>query len=316
MNHLIRLGLIGAGRWGRIYIKTLNNLSGVELTRLYSSNPESAAVVGPTCEITCDWRALIKAGDIDGVIIATPPALHAEMVEAAVTTGLPSMVEKPLTMDLDAAVHLQKVVKQSGALVLVDHVYLFHPGYIALKEQAKALGPIRSIQSVGGNWGPFRPDVPVLWDWGPHDVALCLDLLGEMPTAVDAVRQLARETNEGYGEIVSLQLDFPSGVSAMITVGNIMQEKKRLFAVYFDGHVLMLDDLAEHKLIMRAFKGGTLADQTFGTPISVSADLPLSRAVEAFVAGINGGSRESFGIALGVDVVRVLNDSQSAMRLR
>lgn len=315
MTRPIRLGLIGAGRWGRFYIKTLKSLPGVELTRLCSSNPGSAALVGPACEITCDWRALIKAGDLDGVIIATPPALHAEMVEATVTAGLPVMVEKPLTMSLDQALHLQRVVEQSGVPVLVDHIYLFHPGYVALKEKVQDLGPIRFIRSVGGNWGPFRPDVPVLWDYGPHDVALCLDLLGEMPTSVDAVRQLSCETDEGYGEILSLRLDFPGGASATITVGNIMQEKKRLFAVYFDDYVLTLNDLAEHKLMLYRTEGNCPADspdQAFGPgmPIQISADLPLTRAVSTFVTGISGGSPKAFGVALGVEVVRVLSDSQ------
>ena len=240
------------------------------------------------------------------------------LVEAAVMAGLPIMVERPLTMGLDEALHLQRVVEQSGVPVVVDHIYLFHPGYVALKEKVQDLGPIRFIGSVGGNWGPFRPDVPVLLDYGPHDVALCLDLLDEMPTSVDTVRQLARETNEGYGEILSLQLDFPSGASAVITVGNIMQEKKRLFAVYFDDCVLMLDDLAEHKLMMYKIKDGApadLAEQTFGSgiPIRVSADLPLTCAVRTFVAGISGDSRESFDVALGVKVMRVLSDSQSAL---
>ena len=318
MARPVRLGLIGAGRWGQIYIKTLKSLLGVELTRLCSSNPESAALVGPACEITRDWRALIKADDLDGVIVATPPALHAEMVEAAVVAGVPVMVEKPLTMNLGEALRLQRIIEQSGVTVLVDHIHLFHPGYVALKEKAKNLGSIRFIRSVGGSWGPFRPDVPVLWDYGPHDVALCLDLLGKMPTSVDAARQLARQTNEGYGEILSLQLDFPGSVSAAITIGNIMQGKKRIFVVYFDDYVLVLDDLAEHKLVMHRIKDRSVADltdQTFagGTPMQVSADLPLTCVVTAFVTGISGGSRGALGVALGVKVVRVLSDSHSIL---
>ena len=37
----LRLGLIGAGRWGRAYIRTLKSMAGVELARLCSANPES-----------------------------------------------------------------------------------------------------------------------------------------------------------------------------------------------------------------------------------------------------------------------------------
>ena len=43
------------------------------------------------------------------------------------------------------------------------------------------LGPIREIAAVAGNRGPYREDVAVLWDWGPHDVAMALDLVGASP---------------------------------------------------------------------------------------------------------------------------------------
>lgn len=314
----VSLGLIGAGRWGRAYIHTLRNLEGVELTRLCSGNPESAAWVGPRCEITRDWRALVKADGLDGVIIATPPAFHAEMVEAAVRAAKPVLVEKPLTLSLDDALRVQEVVEQSGAPVLVDHTHLFHPGYVVLKERAGELGPVRFIDSAGGNRGPFRPDVSALWDYGPHDIALCLDLLGEAPASVGAERRLAGDTEEGCGEVLSLRLGFPGGVAAAITIGNLMPQKRRRFAVYFDDSVLVLDDLAEHKLMMHRFKWMSpvdLGDRDLGPglPVPVPADLPLTRVVRTFIDGLRGGSRESFGVGLGVQVVRVLSECQSLL---
>ena len=91
----LNLGLIGAGSWGRNYIRTLAGLEGVDLVRLCSRNPESAKLAGPDCEISPDWRQLIEAGDLDGVIIAAPPALQSEMMLAAIGRGLPVLAEKP-----------------------------------------------------------------------------------------------------------------------------------------------------------------------------------------------------------------------------
>ena len=75
--------------------------------------------------------------------------------------GLPVMVEKPLTMNLDEALHMQEIVEHTGVPVLMDHTQLFHPGYVMLENKAEELGPIRFIHLVGGSGGPFRPDVPV-----------------------------------------------------------------------------------------------------------------------------------------------------------
>ena len=37
----LRLGLIGAGRWGRVYMNTLDDMAGVTLSALASSHPHS-----------------------------------------------------------------------------------------------------------------------------------------------------------------------------------------------------------------------------------------------------------------------------------
>jgi predicted dehydrogenase len=266
---LIRLGLIGAGGWGQNYIETIGTLPDVSL----------AAVV------TRDWRPLLAPGLIDGAIIATPPATHAQMVEAAIRAGLPCMVEKPLTTNLAEALSLQSIAGK--ALILVDHTQLFNPGYIALKAAAAKLGPVRSIESEAGNYGPFRPDYNALWDYAPHDLSMCLDLLGTRPVRVDL-----------KGEY-KLSLEFPGNVTASIHVSNQRREKVRRFTVIFDTDTLVFDDLAPSKLANAA-----------GVALPVSGNLPLTRAVETFVAGIRGGSREMFGLDLAVEVVRILDSAR------
>ena len=63
--------------------------------------------------------------------------------------------------------------------VKVNHVYLYHPMYRFLKEIVKDKNKINSIYSFSGDNGPFRKDISPLWDWGPHDIAMCLDIFGE-----------------------------------------------------------------------------------------------------------------------------------------
>src|SRR6185295_8261844 len=121
------------GRWGRNYIKTIAALDDMRLTRLASRNPASRRLVGPRCEISADWRRCMGAGDLDGIIIATPPSLHAEMTIAAVAAGIPVLVEKPLTLGLSEASALRNEVRARSGLVMVDHTHLFHPAFVELK---------------------------------------------------------------------------------------------------------------------------------------------------------------------------------------
>lgn len=294
---MIRLGLIGAGRWGRNYIRTIAALDGVRLTRLASRNPASRELVGPECTISADWRHVVESGDLEGIIIATPPSLHAEMTIAAVAAGIPVLVEKPLTLGLAEAVTLREQVRTRKGRVMVDHTHLLHPAFEELKRQVAALGMIREIEAEAGNQGPYREDVPVLWDWGPHDVAMCLDLLSEPPREARAMREERANRGSAVAETIRLELEFSSGARARIRISNMM-EKTRRFSVRCEAGVLVYDDIARNKLMLHR-------DGNDG-PIKVSAEPPLSRVVKAFVAGISAGNDMTGSLDLAVNVVAVL----------
>ena len=68
------------------------------------------------CLVTADWHAILDRSRIDAAIVATPPALHAEMDGRGGGGGLPVLVEKPLTLDLEEAVALRGLVAAHGRL--------------------------------------------------------------------------------------------------------------------------------------------------------------------------------------------------------
>ena len=311
----LRLGLIGAGRWGRVYIETVRGIDDVVLTRLASANPASAALAGPECRTTPDWREVAEATDIDAVIVATPPALHAEMTRAAVAAGLPVLVEKPLTLDGDEAEALFDFARAEGGLVWVGHTHLFHPAYRELTERARALGRVTAIRATAGAWGPFRADTPVLWDWGSHDVALCLDLLGRLPETATAGHLDSRRTEEGTGEILRLSLHFSGDIGAEIEVGNLRTERHRRFEAYFEGGMLAYDDTVDDKLIHHPEATAPGVPLGLGRSIPFDATLPLTCAVTEFAAAIRAGARELAGLRLGADVVAVLGQCQKSLTL-
>lgn len=293
MSSPLELGLIGAGRWGRVYIKTIAALNGIRLARVASANGETAALVD--CPVTPDWRQVAEDPGLDGVIIATPPALHVEMTQAAVAAGLPVLVEKPLTLDEGEARALDSFVHDAGGLVVVDHVHLFHPAWRALKERLAGLGPVRSIRTTSGGPGPDRDDAPVLWDWGSHDVAMCLDLMGAVPENATA----RRLENRPEGEALSLRLDFPGGVRAEVEISNIMEKKTRLFSVQTDRGTLIYDGKGPSPLTLR--RGGQ-----DDVAVEVPTIPALECAIMAFADAVRDKSKDTASLRLGADTVAVL----------
>lgn len=299
-NTPVRLGLIGAGRWGRNYIKTIRGLPGARLSVLASRNPANKELVDPSCHIMADWHGLLDPQLVDGVIIATPPDLHAEMLEAAIRARLPALVEKPLTLNLPDALRLQSLQREFNALVLVDHIRLFNSAFIELIRQAPQLGRIREIHSESGNWGPFR-SYTALWDYGPHDLSITLTLLRQFPSKVGVRELKRRDIEDTVAGNYLIELSFLNDVHAEIIVGNLFENKTSRLTVILDRGTLILDDLATDKLLRRDDKtGGTMV-------VELDSKLPLTRAVETFVAGIRGEPSPRFGLDLAVEIARVLD---------
>lgn len=306
---VVRLGLIGAGEWGRKVIRAMASLDEVKLVRVGSANPKTKDLVPEDCLVVSDWRQVLNPAEIDGVVICSPPALHAEMAREAVSLGVPVLVEKPLTLDFAEAVGLKRLVDLSGGLVLVDHIHLFSPAFQTLAQLLAAVGPVRAIRGRGGNQGPFRSDASVLWDWGPHDVSMCLALMGGRPETV-AARRISKDE---AGEILGLTLTFEGGVEAELVMGNIMAEKARYFAVHTEKVVLVYDDLANHKLTLHPPTPGFADPEGSGEPVDIPGDQPLDVALATFAEALHSPERPSASLDLGLDVVAVLEECDKAL---
>jgi predicted dehydrogenase len=310
----VRFGLIGAGRWGQVMLRTLAALEPRgRLTHVASSQPHAASSYPLPVTVTPDWRSLVHAG-CDAVIIATPPAAHGEMVRACLEARTPCIVEKPLCLDLDEAEALAAMIEASGVPVLVDHTALFHPAFQVLKAAlAKSGEAARFLMTEGMGFGPFRPDVPALWDWGPHDVSLCLELLGERPDHVDAVA--GPEGLSGEADMVVLRLEFPGGATAWSHVGRLSPVKRRSLTVGTARALYHLDELSADPLRVAQRlepSSGVLGPWT--TLVSGPVTPPLSAMLTYFMDGLAGGDRSRFGAGLALDVVRILAGAAAELR--
>lgn len=301
---LLNLGLIGAGRWGRRYIHTVSGMPDVRLARLASSNPESASICPIGCEVTRDWRSVAEDSSLDGVIIATPPSLHATMARAVVESGGAALIEKPLTLSLLEAQRLVEVAEAAGRLVMVGHTHLFSEAFRELKKHGREMGSLKEIRSSAGNWGPRRADAPMLWDWAPHDIAMCLEMFGSSPVAIRARRIGVAALPEGDGEAVAIELEFPGGALARIRVSNIDATKSRYFEARFAGGALIYDDMSAEKLCLISQLGDA------PVPFILGEALPLGNLVTAFCTEIRAKSKKHDSLDLGLRVVQVLDQCE------
>ena len=242
------------------------------------------------------------------MIIATPPRLHFGMAHFALSRDIPVLVEKPLTMNVRQARMLGALALERGVPLLVDHVYLYHPAYRVLRSELRGKGPF-SIESSAGNDGPYRPGISVLWDYGPHDVAMCMDLVGETPTHVSATRLDRRAIGAAVAETLQLHLEFSTGDKADITVSNQLRSRTRLLSMRAGSDLLVFDDTLETKLYREP--AGASGQRV---PIPYVVEPPLAVAVREFGDAIVRRRPTVKDTNFATDVVAVLARCAAALR--
>jgi predicted dehydrogenase len=101
--------------------------------------------------------ALLSTQRPDGLIIATPNALHVEQTLEAVAAGLPVLLEKPVATSVEEGQRLLEAVQAAGARVLVGH-HRAHSPIMARASEVVASGRIGRVVAVQGSAMFFKPD--------------------------------------------------------------------------------------------------------------------------------------------------------------
>lgn len=99
-----RVALIGTGSRGQYHIHNLLQTPHAQIVALcddYAPNLQAAKQLCPDARLYTDYRALLEAGDIDGVIISTPLNWHAPMVLDALSAGKHVFCEKAMARTLE-----------------------------------------------------------------------------------------------------------------------------------------------------------------------------------------------------------------------
>jgi predicted dehydrogenase len=286
-------------------------MEGVTLAWVATRNPETVGLLPSETRVATEWRDVLAAENIDGVVIATPPATHAEILIAALDARRAVLVEKPLTICREELAAIEQAAGRSPATVVVDHTHLFHPAFRALKSLCVARGGPLALRSMAGNFGPYRHDVSVLWDWAPHDIAMALELCPG-PVEVSDASVLERKIFEGVtAERIHISLILSGGTPCDIVVGTL-DPKHRWFATdVIDGTLIYSD---QGPAALRWFAQRGAKPDELGHPIPVPSDLPLKAVVSEFADAIREGRSARDSLALGCQVVDVVARCQETLR--
>jgi predicted dehydrogenase len=201
---LPRLGFLGVGWIGRSRMEAIAEEGLAEVAAV--ADPQAgalaaAAEAAPSAERAESLEELLDH-DLDGVVIATPSALHAEQAVAALERGLAVFCQKPLARDAEETRRVLAAACDADRLLGVDLSYRHVEALRAARRAVEAgdIGRLHSLDLAFHNaYGPGKPwftDPELagggcMIDLGTHLVDLALWLTGAEGIAVETARTLS-----------------------------------------------------------------------------------------------------------------------------
>jgi predicted dehydrogenase len=327
---LLKVGVIGCGYWGPNLIRNFTQLKESEVVMcsdLKEERLDHMHSLYPHLTPTRDYKDLLKDGNLDAVVIATPPDTHCKITIDALEAGKHVFVEKPLALTSAESAAMVETAKKKGLTLMVGHTFVYTAAVNKIKDliESGELGDIFYISTTRVNLGIFQKKLNVVWDLAPHDVSILNYILDSKPLSVSAMgNSYIRKKVEDVG---FLTFRYPNSVMAHIHVSWLNPNKIRSTVVVGSKKMLVYDDVSSLEKIRIYDKGVTVQPHydTFGEfQLSyrfgdifipkLDDSEPLKIACQHFTDCVQKGVPQRSSGVHGHEVVRVLEAAVDSMR--
>ena len=327
--HHVRTAVVGCGYWGANLLRTFAALSDLRVAcDLSAAVREKVRRQYGAVRVTGSYRSVLDDPQVQGVVLATPAPLHADMAVQALEAGKHVFVEKPLALSVADAERVARSADEAGRILMVGHLLEYHPAVEHIKNMIGQgeLGEVYYAYSQRLNLGKLRSDENALWSLAPHDISMLLYLLDEEPEEVSASGQGFLQAD--IEDVVFITLRFPSGRVAHVHVSWLDPHKERRLTVVGSRKMVVFNDMDPREKV-RVFDKGL--DRRASDPAAppepvlfaprdgdivsprIAGQEPLAIECAEFLRSLTTGRPPRSDARDGLRVVRVLERAQAAL---
>ncbi len=193
-NKVVTVGLIGAGRIGKVHARSIAANTNSRLVAVADAVTEAAqALASEIGASPMSVDDVLADSAIDAVLIASSTNTHADLIEASIGAGKAVLCEKPIDLDLKRALACSASVRKSGRPVMMGFNRRFDPNFAGLKAAFDAgeigKGELLTLSS----YDPAPPPVSYIEvsgglyrDMMIHDFDMACWIFGGVPERVTA----------------------------------------------------------------------------------------------------------------------------------
>ncbi|MGI8897531.1 MAG: inositol 2-dehydrogenase [Pyrinomonadaceae bacterium] len=231
MNKKLGIGVIGLGRLGSAYAKYFTGrIAGATLVAV--SDVIESTVTSVAAELGISkrygrYQDLIADAEVEGVVVVSPTSTHKEIVLEAAKHGKAIFCEKPLSISLDTAHEMLRVIEQTGVFFQMGFMRRFDKGYVGAKRKLEDGVIGTPVVFKSSSRDPYRPSLEYLdpahsgglfIDCGIHDLDLARWYMGEIASVYSIGGTLAYPEMKEIGDIDNAitSLYFTSGALGTI----------------------------------------------------------------------------------------------------
>jgi len=313
-----KVAVIGCGYWGKNLVRNMHALGA--LAAAVESQPAARARIKelfPGVPLLESAEAACRDGAIQGVMIATPAETHYALARQALLAGKDVFAEKPMTIQVEQSRELVALAAQRGRILMVGHLLEYHPAVRKIHEliEAGELGRLYYIISNRVNLGKIRTEENALWSFAPHDIAIILRLVGQMPFEVVATGGSYLQPN--VADVTVTQLLFDNGMRAHIFVSWLHPFKEQKLVVIGSKNMASYDDVSKQLVLydqhVEIQDGQPVPRKGEGQRIEFPGDEPLRVECQHFLECMATRRRPLTDGESGLRVLRILQGAQRSL---
>ncbi|MDY6843418.1 MAG: Gfo/Idh/MocA family oxidoreductase [Thermodesulfobacteriota bacterium] len=238
MSGTIRVGVVGVGYLGKFHAEKYSKMNDVKLVGVVDVVKERADQIACQFNTRSFHSHLDLLKEIDAVSIVVPTEFHFMVSRDFIVKGIHTMIEKPITKNVDEAEELTSLAKKSGAIIQVGHLERFNPAVVALCDYLEH--PLFIETHRLSSFKDRGTDVDVILDMMIHDIEIILCLVKSPVLSIDAVGVPVVTKKV---DIANARLKFENGCVANITASRISDKEMRKIRVFQSDSYLSADCL-------------------------------------------------------------------------
>ena len=225
---MLRFGVLGAGRIGKVHARTIAANPKAKVAYIADAVPAAAEALAKEYGAkVATVEEIMKASDVDAVLIGSPTPFHAEQIQAASNAGKAIMCEKPVSLDVNAILETLKIVEKNKSTLMIGFNRRFDPNFADLEKRIRRgdIGDVEIVTVISRDPAPPPPSYVkasggLFRDMMIHDFDMARFLMGEEFVVVNALGSSL--VDKGIGEAgdvdtAAVQMQTASGRIAVIT---------------------------------------------------------------------------------------------------